>query len=127
MNPASYAPTSSFVLPLSPLDNMSFARPFASELARAYSRWMSPAPHGSYISGSPAVAAAEREIDWADPRIQRWNGPEREENGAYLEKAEDVHKVFAAMEVSGGGGGGGGARGGAVLPGRARDVGPREA
>ena len=91
-------PQAHFLLPMqlaSPVGDsekfMSMGRvhvPGAVELSEAYSRYMSPAPRSqSYIPPSPIeeVEETEKGVNWSDPRIQAWNGPERNENGVYNE------------------------------------------
>lgn len=97
VNPAPFLPIAQFILPM--VRPSSSGPPMSpSALNKAYSLWMSPAPSSySSIPPSPTYDVRE-EIDWSDPRIQSWNGVEREQNGEFLDKCIAVWKGIGALE-----------------------------
>ncbi len=104
VNPAPMMPTMTLILGAAP------AQPFhqsPAETARInYDQWLSPKPESKDdIRASPTLSVSRNaKVDWNDPRIQAWNGVEREENGEYIEEAFEVQKNFAAISVSDRGG-----------------------
>ncbi|BEJ11381.1 hypothetical protein CspHIS471_0108030 [Cutaneotrichosporon sp. HIS471] len=97
VNPAPLMPTMTLILGSAP------AQPFQqspAEVARInYDQWLSPKPESKDdIRPSPTLSVSRNaKIDWTDPRIQAWNGVEREENGEYIEEAFEVQTNFAAI------------------------------
>lgn len=101
-NPAPFLPSANFMIPAEVWEDPSRKnRSPAAYIAQYYKRWMSPNPDGNTIAASPtlSVAEADGKIDWSDPRIQRWSGFEREENGQYMEKGLEVHKTISALQT----------------------------
>lgn len=99
VNPAPFMPTMTLILGAAP--SQPFKEPPPELAMKNYSRWLSPAPEEDSIRESPTLSVARNsQIDWNDPRIQAWNGVEREQNGEYIEEAFDVQKNFAAISVS---------------------------
>lgn len=98
VNPAPFLPTANLILPV-------MSRPLASSpeqsLGTAYSEWMSPKALGDSMPASPTLSVAHggADVNWADPRIQRWSGAEREQNGEFMEKSVDVHSTLGAMRA----------------------------
>jgi hypothetical protein len=122
VNPAPFLPTSTFILPSrppistsessnsspasSPSPILSTPSHAHSNPAEMFSSWLSPGPSSpTIIRPSPLLEIEADEegnevpIEWEDPRIQSWSGEERAENWEWFEKAVEVHKGIAALEV----------------------------
>lgn len=98
VNPAPFLPTANLLLPV-------LSRPLAAtpeqSMGVAYSGWMSPRAVGDSMPASPTLSVAHDnpEVNWDDPRVQRWSGAEREQNGEFMEKAVDVASTLHAMRA----------------------------
>lgn len=98
VNPAPFLPTANLMLPV-------MSRPLTAtpeqSMGKAFSEWMSPKAVGDAMPASPTytVAHDDPSVNWSDPRIQRWTGAEREQNGEFMEKAVDVASTLHAMRA----------------------------
>lgn len=97
VNPAPFLPTANLMLPV--LSRPLTATPEQS-MGAAFSEWMSPRAVGDAMPASPTLSVAhDGGVDWADARVQRWSGAEREQNGEFMEKAVDVASTLHAMRA----------------------------
>lgn len=98
VNPAPFLPTANLMLPV--LSRPLTATPEQS-MSTAYTQWMSPKAVGADMPPSPTLSVAHDspEVNWADARVQRWTGAEREQNGEFMEKAVDVASTLHAMRA----------------------------
>jgi hypothetical protein len=78
-------------------------QPDTKAIAGEYLKFMSPPPN-SPTSIRPSPMADEdiriAGIDWEDVRVQSWSGPERQENGTYIEGSLIARKEIRNLEVS---------------------------